>query len=141
MTQTQVENVLWFCYRRNPRATAALQDCLAVQHAKWIAHRWYRGLKPHLNSAADSIPPQATTSFARHPGKQRGALRRFDKIFGSEPSTASAAMLPGSPVNRTQASVFSRVAAVLPASQPTSSQLEPVPDRRPWKRKGIKSSA
>ena len=48
-----------FCYGRNPRATYALQDCLAVQHAKWIAHRLYRGLGPHRDSSAGFLPPQS----------------------------------------------------------------------------------
>ena len=78
-----------FCYGRNPRATYALQDCLAVQHAKWIAHRLYRGLGPHRDSSAGFLPPRAPASFSRNPGKgkQRGALRRFDKMFDSLTST------------------------------------------------------
>lgn len=39
-------------------ATTALQDCLVVQHTKWIAYPLHRVLVPHRNSAADFIPPQ-----------------------------------------------------------------------------------
>ena len=31
---SEAHDLLRLCYRRNPRATTALQDCLAVQHAK-----------------------------------------------------------------------------------------------------------
>ena len=50
---------LRFCFRRKLRATTILQDCLAVQRAKWIAHSLYRILRPHRSSAVDFIPPQA----------------------------------------------------------------------------------
>jgi len=66
--------------------------------------------------------PQAPTPFARHPakGQQRGALRRFDSMFGRRPSTASAAMPPGSPVNVVPASQSSPVSPQYsPASQPS----------------------
>ena len=62
---------------------------------------------------------------ARHPGegKQRGALRRFDKMFGSRPS------LPKS----TQASQSSPVS---PQYSPASTQLGSVSDRRPQREEG-----
>ena len=82
-----------------------------MQHAKWIAHRLYRGLGPHRNSSADFIQLQAPPPFARHPGKgkQCGALRRFHKIFGSQASTAGSAVSPGSQVDSTLASQYSPV--------------------------------
>ena len=99
-----------------------------MQHAKWIAHRLYRGLGPHRNSSADFIPPQDPTPFARHPGKgkQRGALRRFDRMFGSQASTAGSAVSPGSQVDSTPASQFPPVSPQYsPASpsQPASVSL------------------
>ena len=139
---SEAHDLLRLCYRRNPRATTALQDCLAVQHAKWIAHRLYRGLGPHRNSSADFIPPQASTPFARNPGKgkQRGALRRFDRMFGSQASTAGSAISPGSQVDGTPASQFSPVSPqYFPASQP--SQPGSVSDLRPMRSKRINSSA
>ena len=66
---SEAHDFLKFCYSRNPRATSALQDCLAVQHAKWIAHRLYRGLGPHRDSSAGFLPPQAPAPFSRNPGK------------------------------------------------------------------------
>ena len=119
---SEAHDLLSFCYRRNPRATAALQDCLAVQHAKFIAHRLYRGLGPHRNSAADFISPENPAPFARHPGKgkQRGVFRRFDKMFCSQASTAGSAVSPGSQVDGTPASQSSPVSPQYsPASQPT----------------------
>ena len=139
---SEAHDVLRVCYRRNPRATTAPQDCLAVQHANRIAHRLYRGLGSHHNSSADFIPPQAPTPFARHPGKnkQRGALRRFDKMFGSQASTAGSAVSPGSPVDSTPASQFPPVSPQYsPASQP--SEPGSVSGRCPTKSKGISSSA
>ena len=139
---SEVYDLLRFCYRRNPRATTALQDCLAVQHAKWIAHRLYRGLGPQRNSSADFIPPRDPTPFARHPGKgkQRGALRRFDRMFGSQASTAGSAVSPGSQMDSTPASQFSPVSPQYsPASLP--SQPESVSGRRPTRSKGTISSA
>ena len=139
---SEADDLLRFCYRRNPRATTALQDCLAVKHAKWIAHRLYRGLGPHRISSADFIPPQASTPFARNPGKgkQRGALRRFDRMFGSQASAAGSAVSPGSQVDSNPASPFSPVSPLYsPASQP--GQLESVSGRRPTRSKGINSSA
>jgi hypothetical protein len=108
---SEAYELLRFYYRRNPRATTALQDCLAVQHAKWIAHLLYRDLGPHRNSSADFIPPQAATLFARNPGKgkQSGALRRFDRMFGSQASIAGSAVSPGSQVDSTPASQSSPV--------------------------------
>ena len=113
-----------------------------MQHAKWIAHRLYRGLGPHRNSSADFIPPQASTPFARNPGKgkQRGALRRFDRMFGSQASTAGSAVSPGSQVDSTPASQSSPVSPQdSPASQP--SQPELISGRRPTRSKGTNSSA
>ena len=139
---SEAHDFLRFCYRRNPRATTALRDCLAMQHARWIAHRLYRGFGTHRNSSADFIPPQAPTPFARHPGKgkQRGALRRFDQMFGSQVSTAGSAVSPGSQVDSTPASQFSPVSPQYsPPSQP--SQLESASGRRPTRSKGINSSA
>ena len=100
-----------FCYSRNPRASSALQDCLAVQHAKWIAHRLYRGLGPHRDSSAGFLPPQAPAPFSRHPGKgkQRGALRRFDRMFDSQTSKVGSAVSTGSQFDQTPASQFSPV--------------------------------
>ena len=115
---------------------------LAVQHAKWISHRSYRGLGPHRNSSADIIPPKAPTPFARHlgKGKQRGALRRFDRMFGSQASTAGSAVSPGSQVDSTPASQFSPVSPQYsPASLP--SQPESASGRRPTRSKGTISSA
>ena len=34
---SEAHDLLRFCYRRDPRATTALQDCLAMQHTVWIA--------------------------------------------------------------------------------------------------------
>ena len=148
-----------FCYSRNPRASSALQDCLAIQHAKWIAHRLYRGLGPHRDSSAGFLPPQAPAPFSRHPGngKQRGALRRFDRMFDSQTSKVGSAVSTGSQFDQTPASQFSPVSppysqfSSAPASQsspvspqysPASiSQPAPVSDRRPRKRKGLSSSA
>merc|ERR1712185_878020 len=78
------------------------------------------------------------TPFARHPGngKQRGALGRFAKTCGSQPSTASAAMSSGSQVDGTPSSQSCPVSPqYFPTSQQMStSQLEPVLDRRPSER-------
>ena len=86
-----------------------------MQHAKRIAHRLYRGLGPHHNSSADFILPQALTPFARHPVKvkQRGALRHFNKMFGSQASIAGSAASPGSQVESIPASQFSPVSPLL----------------------------
>ena len=156
---SEAHDFLRFCYSRNPRATSALQDCLAVQHAKWIAHRLYRGLGPHRDSSAGFLPPQAPAPFSRHPGKgkQRGALRRFDRMFDSQTSTVGSAVSTGSQFDHTPASQFSPVSppysqfSSAPASQsspvspqysPASlSQPAPVSDRRPRKRTGPGSSA
>ena len=113
-----------------------------MKHAKWIAHRLFCGLGPHRNSSADFLSPQVPTLFARHPGKgkQRGALRRFDKMFGSQASTAGSAVSPGSQVESTPASQYSPVSLQYsPASLP--SQLESASGRRPTRSKGINSSA
>ena len=86
--------MLRFCYRRNPRATAALQDCLAVQHAKWIAHRIYRGLGPHRSSSNGRIPPPAPAPpSGKGRGKQRGHLHRFNSMF-CDPTNVSASAAP-----------------------------------------------
>ena len=138
---SEAHNFLLICYRRNPRATTSLQDCLAVRHAKWIAHRLHRGLGPYRNSSADFLPPQAPTPFARHPGKgkQRGALRRFDRMFGSQASAAGSAVSPGSQLDSTPASQFSPVS---PRYSPASQLSQPgsVSDRRPMMSKRIDSS-
>jgi len=98
---------------------------------------------PEYNEWEEEAPFQRKALPAPHPGKakQHGAFRRFDKMFGSQPSTTSAAMSLGSQVDGTPASQSPVSPQYSPASQPTSSQLEPVLDRRPRKRKGIKSSA
>ena len=156
---SEAHDFLRFCYSRNPRATSALQDCLAVQHAKWIAHRLYRGLGPHRDSSAGFLPPQAPAPFSRNPGKgkQRGALRRFDRMFDSQTSTVGSAVSTGSQFGPTPASQFSPLSPLYsqfsstPASQssPVSPQYSPVSPsqpapgsaRRPGRSKGLSSSA
>ena len=136
---SEAHDFLKFCYSRNPRATSALQDCLAVQHAKWIAHRLYRGLGPHRDSSAGFLPPQAPAPFSRNPGKgkKRGALRRFDRTYDSQTSTVGSAVSTGSQFDHTPASQFSPVSP--PYSQfgsTPASQSSPVSPQSPQEEQG-----
>ena len=105
------------------------------------------------------LPPQAPAPFSRNPGegKQRSALRHFDRMFDSQTRTVGSAVSTGSQFDQTPASQFSPVSppysqfSSTPASQsspvspqysPASpSQPAPVSDRRPRRRKGPSSSA
>ena len=112
---SEAHDMLRLCYRRNPRATTALQDCLAVQHAKWIAHRLFRGIGPHRSSSNGRIPPPAPAPpSGKGRGKQRGHLRRFHSMFCS-PTNVSSSAAPNSQVGSAKAP--RRPAA----SQPSSS--------------------
>ena len=122
---SEAHDMLRLCYRLNPRATTALQDCLAVQHAKWIAHRLFRGVGPHRTSSAGPIPPPAPApppSSGR--GKQRGHLRRFNNMFCSPTDVSASAAPSGSHVGSARAQRGKS------SSQPSSNQYSTDPAAR-----------
>ena len=151
------------CFVQPARAAGGPERIHRAHHAARVVRRRVRNVTQRAASlwlySAGFLPPQAPAPFSRHPGKgkQRGALRRFDKMFDSQTSTVGSAVSTGSQFDHTPASQFSPVSppysqfGSTPASQsspvspqysPASlSQPAPVSDRRPRKSKGPSSSA